>query len=333
MSTFDKNSKHRLSLESISCAAKTIDPVFLNMPQFVSNGLSAKLGCELTLKLETANPIGSFKGRGASFFIQQIVASGRVRPMVCASAGNFGQALAYACRTQDLPLTVFASVHANPLKVAKMRGFSATVILEGEDFDSAKLAAHQWATDNNAWLVEDDREPEISEGAGTIGVELLARGDFFDAILIPLGNGALLTGIARWIKVHAPATKIFGVCSVKAPAMHNSWQSGKDGKASRIIEYPTAQTIADGIAVRIPIPEAVSDMNGIVDDVYLVQESSILTAMKMLLEEERILSEPAGAVGLAALVEHPELNRYKRIATTICGSNMTQEQIKAYLFS
>lgn len=98
MSTFDTNTNHRLSLENIAAAAKTIDPVFLNMPQFKSDGLSAKLGCELTLKLETANPIGSFKGRGASFFIQQAVASGRARSMVCASAGNFGQALAYTCR-------------------------------------------------------------------------------------------------------------------------------------------------------------------------------------------------------------------------------------------
>jgi threonine dehydratase len=317
--------QHRLSLDNISLAAKAIDPVFLNSPQFISDGLSTKFGCTLTLKLETANPIGSFKG--ASFFIQQVIASNRVRPMVCASAGNFGQALAYACRSHGLPLTVFASIHANPLKIAKMRAFGATVILEGEDFDAAKLAAHQWATKHNAWMVEDGRELEISEGAGSIAVELLQRGDTFDAILIPLGNGALLTGIARWIKAHAPSTKVFGISSVHAPAMHDSW------KAHRIIEYPTAQTIADGIAVRIPIPEAVSDMNNIVDDVYLINESSIITAMKLLHEEERLLAEPAGAVGLAALVEHPTLRAFKRVATIVCGNNITQDQQRSHLFT
>ena len=317
---------HRLSLEHISLAAKTMDPVFLNSPQLQSEALSKELGCDVTLKLETANPIGSFKGRGASFFIQQAVAAGRVQPMVCASAGNFGQALAYACRSNGLPLTVFASVHANPLKIAKMRGFGATVILEGEDFDAAKFAAQKWAIKNNAAMIEDGRIPEISEGAGSIGVELLARGESYDAILIPLGNGALLTGIARWIKAHAPATKIFGVSSVRAAAMHDSW------KAGRIIEYPEARTIADGLAVRIPIPEAVADMNGIVDDVYLVEEPSILAAMKLLFRDERIISEPAAAAGIAALIEHSQIGSYRRIATVICGNNMTQEQIRTYLF-
>ncbi len=318
---------HRLSLENISLASTSIDPVFLNTPQFKSENLSKEFACDLTLKLETTNPIGSFKGRGASFFLKQILASNRVRPMVCASAGNFGQALAYVCRSYNLPLTVFASIHANPLKIVKMRNFGATVILEGEDFDAAKFAAQKWATEHNAWMIEDGREPEISEGAGSIGVELLARGEIFDAILIPLGNGAFLTGIARWVKAHAPATKIFGISSVHAPAMRDSWT------AKRIIKYPTAKTIADGIAVRIPIPEAVSDMNGIVDDVYLVDDSSILTAMKLLFTHERLIAEPAGAAGLASLIDHPELKSYKRIATIICGNNMTVEQTKTYLVS
>src|ERR1700761_378828 len=148
---------HRLSLDKIAQAARSIDPVFLHSAQFVSEGLSAKFGCELTLKLETANPIGSFKGRGASFFVERLAASGRVKPMVCASAGNFGQALAYACRAHGLPLTIFASLHANPLKVAKMRGFGADVKLDGEDFDAAKIAAVQWAEENDAYMVEDGR--------------------------------------------------------------------------------------------------------------------------------------------------------------------------------
>ena len=137
--------------------------------------------------------------------------------------------------------------------------------------------------------------------------------------------GALLTGVARWMKAHSPETRIIGISSVHAPAMHDSW------KAGRIIESTEARTIADGIAVRIPIPEAVWDMNGIVDDVFLVEESSIHAAMKLLLEEERLIVEPAGAVGVAALVEHAGLREYSRGATVLCGSNMTQEQIKTWL--
>jgi threonine dehydratase len=318
---------HRLSLDNIREAARSIDPVFLHTPQFVSEGLSARFGCELTLKLETANPIGCFKGRGASFFVNRVAASGSVTPMVCASAGNFGQALAYACRAHGFPLTVFASVHADSLKVTKMRGFGADVRLEGEDFDAAKIAAVRWAEQKGACMVEDGRQTEIAEGAGSIGVELLASGKSFDAILLPLGNGALLTGVARWVKAHSPATHVIGVSSVHAPAMHDSW------KAGRIIEHQEARTIADGIAVRIPIPEAVWDMNGIVDDILLVEESSIHAAMKLLLEQERLIVEPAGVVGVAALVQHVGLKEYRRIATVLCGSNTTQEQIKTWLLA
>jgi threonine dehydratase len=319
------NKAHRLSLDNIASAARSIDPVFLHTPQFVSESLSARFGCELTLKVETINPIGCFKGRGASFFVERMAASGRVTPLVCASAGNFGQALAYACRAHGFPLTVFASVHANPLKVTKMRGFGADVRLEGEDFDAAKILAARWAEENGACMVEDGRQTEIAEGAGSIGVELLASGKSFDAVLLPLGNGALLTGVGRWIKAHSPETRVIGISSVHAPAMHDSW------KAGRIIECKEARTIADGIAVRIPIPEAVWDMNGIVDDVFLVEESSIRAAMRLVLEEERLIVEPAGVVGVAALVEHAGLREYRRVGTVVCGSNMTGEQIKTWL--
>ena len=316
---------HRLSLENIAEAARTIDPVFLHSPQFMSEGLSKHFGCSLTLKLETANPIGSFKGRGASFYVDQMVAAGNVTPMVCASAGNFGQAMAYACRTHGLPLIVFASIHANPLKIAKMRAFGAEVRLAGEDFDAAKLAAANWASENGASMVEDGRQPEISEGAGSIGVELLAAGKPFDAILLPLGNGALLTGVARWIRAHSPATQVIAVSSVHAAAMHDSFKSG------HIVEYQQAPTIADGIAVRVPIPEAVEDMKGIVDDVLLVEEASILEAMKLVLQHERLIVEPAGVVGIAALLEHPKLNAHNHIATVLCGNNLTEDQIRTWL--
>ena len=185
--------------------------------------------------------------------------------------------------------------------------------------------AARWAKENGATLVEDGRQPEIAEGAGSIGVELLASGKSFDAILLPLGNGALLTGVARWVKAHSPGTQILGVSSVHAPAMHDSW------KAGRILEYNEAPTIADGIAVRIPIPAAVSDMHGIVDDVLLVEESSIHAAMKLLLEEERLIIEPAGAAGIAALLQHPALKQYSRIAAVLCGNNLTHEQIQSWL--
>jgi threonine dehydratase len=168
-----------------------------------------------------------------------------------------------------------------------MRAFGAEVRLEGEDFDGAKFAAKRWAAENGALMVEDGRQPEISEGAGTIGLELLERGDAFDAVLVPLGNGALLTGVARWVKAHAPGTRVIGVSSVRAAAMRDSWLAG------RVVEYAEAKTIADGIAVRVPIAEAVEDMRGIVNEVVLVEEASIHAAMRLVMEAERLVVERA----------------------------------------
>ncbi len=310
---------HRLSLENIAEASRRIDPVFLHTPQYVSEGLSALFDCTLTLKIETLNPAGSFKGRGASYFTQKLETAAR---LVCASAGNFGQALAYCCRAKGIPLTVFAAVNANPLKVAKMREFGAEVLLEGEDFDEAKLAAAKWAQEHDAYLVVDGLQKEIAEGAGSLGVELLAAGTTYDVVVLPLGNGALLTGVARWVKAHSPGTRIIGVSSLHARAMHDSWKSG------RIVTAADARTIADGIAVRIPIPEAVEDMQGLVDDVVLVSEESLQMAMQHLLLRERLLIEPAGAAAVAALLGYPELCRGLRAAIPACGGNLTTEQIR-----
>jgi threonine dehydratase len=250
---------------------------------------------------------------------------GDTRSVVCASAGNWGQAMAYACRAQGLPIVVYASVNANPLKVTRMKALGADVQQEGNDFDAAKDAAKSYANSINGWMVEDGLEPEISEGHGTLAIELLARGDAFDAMTIPLGNGALLIGVARWIKSASPATRVLGVSAVGADAMEKSW------RGNRIVSTRAADTIADGIAVRVPIPEAVDDMQGLVDDVLLVTDAHIVKAMRLVYEHAGLLLEPAGAVGVAAIVAHRAQFAGKNVATVLCGSNIAEAQIKEYL--
>ena len=185
----DPNPDHRLSLEAIAEAASTIDPVFLHSPQYECGPLSAQLGCELTLKVETANPIRSFKGRGADYFLTKVVGRGSKRDLVCASTGNFGQAMAYACRKHARDLVVFADKHANPLKVEAIQALGAEVRLQGEDFDAAKTLAKEHCEGTGAWMVEDGREPEVSEGAGSIAVELMDGDTADDAVIVPVGNG------------------------------------------------------------------------------------------------------------------------------------------------
>ncbi len=315
---------HRLSLANIARSVSAIPPEFLNSAQYDCEPLSAALGCALTLKIDFANPIRSFKGRGASFFISEYLRRGQSRAIVCASAGNWGQAMAYACRAVQLPIVIYASIYANPLKIERMRALGAEVRLAGQDFDAAKDAAKEYARSIDGWMVEDGLEVEISEGHGTLAIELLAHAAAFHAVLIPLGNGAMLNGMARWIKAVAPATRVLGVCASTADAMEKSWRDQK------LHISASADTIADGIGVRVPIAEAVEDMRGIVDDVLLVSDAQIVQAMRLVYAHTGFQLEPAGAVGVAAIVAHSPQFVGKRVATVLCGSNVTAAQFSAY---
>ena len=312
----------RLSLDRIARAAREIDGVFLHSPQFRAESLGEALGVDLRLKVESVNPIRSFKGRGADFFVREITDT--AQPLVCASAGNFGQGMAYAARRRGMTLDVFASIRANPLKIARMRAFGATVNQAGDDFDAAKDAARAYASAAGARYVEDGREPAISEGAGSIGVELLDWRDGFDTLLVPLGNGALLGGVGTWVRAHAPGVRIVGVCAEGAPSMERSWREG------RVIETESADTISDGIAVRVPIVEALGDLSGVVDDVLLVDDLTTIDAMRRIFSHLGLVVEPAGAVGVAALMTHRAQFVGTRVATILCGGNLTLTQISDY---
>jgi threonine dehydratase len=315
--------QHRLSVENIERAAREIDAVFTHTPQFNCEPLSSELGATLTLKLETLNPIRSFKGRGADFFMSETQHSLQDQQLVCATAGNFGQAMAYACRKRSRHLIIYSATNANPLKIERMRSLGAEVRQEGDNFDGSKESAKAFCASTGAHFVEDGRDIAISEGAGSIAVEMMQRRTF-DTVLVPLGNGALITGMARWIKHVAPDVRIIGVSSATADAMEASWRSGT------VIERPSANTIADGIAVRTPVPEALEDMKGLVDDVVLVSEEALLRGMKIMFDRAGLVIEPAGIAGVAAVLEHQQL-RSERLATVLCGSNLTSEQINTWL--
>lgn len=314
--------ENRLKLKQIELAMQVIDPVFLNTPQFRCEALEEILGCRLVVKVETINPIRSFKGRCASFLVANIP---DCRSLVVASAGNLGQALAYACRAKGIKLIVYASTNANDLKVERMRALGAEVRLYGADFDAAKQKAKSFALENNIYLVEDSLDPLTGEGAGTIGLELLRWPEPFDSILVALGNGGMLTGVGRWVKANSPETQIIGVAAAGAPAMAESWRTG------RIIEHAAINTIADGIGVRIPIPEVLEDMKGIVDDAVVVSDDLMLVAMSLLHQHLGIVVEPSGAAGLAAILSDKERFKGNLVAIVICGGNLTPRQIGQWL--
>jgi threonine dehydratase len=206
-----------------------------------------------------------------------------------------------------------------------MRALGAKVRQVGEDFDAAKLEAKRFATAHGLTEAEDGRQPEFAEGAATIGVELLTHPEPLDALAIPLGNGALLTGIGRWVKAHSSRTLVIGVSAAGAPAMERSWRTGQN------VELPRIETIADGIGVRVPIPEAVADMRGLVDDVLLVEDAAIIEAMRLAHRHVGVVLEPAGAAGLAVILAHRERFTGQTVGTIFCGGNLTPEQMRTWL--
>ncbi len=302
-----------LRVENIDEAARCVDPAFLNSPHVVDASMTRRIGRELILKLEIFNPVRSFKGRGADFFMRDIDPDTRV---VCASAGNFGQAIAYAASARGIRASVFCAEGANPVKVARIRDLGAQVRLGGADFDAAKDAARAYADGGEGRLfVEDGHEPRISEGAGTIAAELapLQPG----VIFVPVGNGALISGIGCWMKARSPGTRIVGVCAAGAPAMAESWRRGS------LVTSAEVATIADGVAVRVPIPSALEWMSELVDDMILIDDAQLREALRMARDTTGLILEPSGALGIAAALQ--DRNPDQKPATIVTGSNFSAD--------
>jgi threonine dehydratase len=296
-----------LEPDAIRAARSSIDPVFLDTPQYVHEGLSARLGVPVVVKVETANPIRSFKGRGTSVVVRALAREERIspdRPIVCASAGNFGQGIAYAARALGIPAVVFASRVANAGKVARMRALGADVVQVGDDFDAAVDAARAHAARGGGALVVDGDDARIAAGAATMAIELTESGAAAGlpapaVVSIPVGNGALVNGVGSWLRTAAPACRIVGVQAEGAAAMTLSWRAG------RPIDTPSVATDADGIAARVAIPSAVAAMAGRVDEMRLVTEDAIHAAQRELTTELGITVEGAAAASWAGLLVGP----------------------------
>ena len=294
----------QLEAESLRASAARIPPEFRDSPQYVHEGLSARAGRPVIVKVETVNPIGAFKGRGTWLAIHELAGEGSLgagKPVVVASTGNFGQGVAHAARVHGIPAVVFSDENANPLKIARMRSFGAQVILAGHDFDAAREAAAAYAQEHAAFLLIDGREPWVAAGAASMAIEITdaaARGELPmpASAWIPVGNGALIIGVGAWLRHAAPDCRVVGVQSDAAPSMTLSWRE------HRPIETPTAATYADGIASRVPVPEALEMMVGRVDEMDLVSETEIHDAQTELTSALGITVEGAAAAGWAGLL-------------------------------
>lgn len=311
----------RLAPQTIAAARTRIHPEFLDSPQLENPELSRATGARLLCKIEILNPVGCFKGRGADSFIGTLPSN--LKTLVTASAGNFGLALVHAAQRRGIAVIVYAAKTASAAKLERMRQAGGQVELHGLDFDEAKEHARAAAARMNLIFVEDGQDPAIASGAGTIAMELTRDNHSIGTMLVPLGNGALLAGIGCWMRAHSPRTRIIGVCAEGAPAMAESWRARAARSTARV------NTIADGIAVRVPVPEALADLDGVVDDVVLVSEDAIKQALHLVHRHLDLVAEPAAVAGIAALLSHASLAR-GLVCTPITGGNATMEQLREW---
>jgi threonine dehydratase len=301
-----------LTPAEIIAARAAIDPAFLDSPVVRHPALDEALGCTVELKVETLNPIRCFKGRGTEAVLDALTP--RPRGVVAASSGNFGQGIAWSARRRGIAATIFVPAAANPLKVEAMRRLGAVVHAVDPGVDGAD-AARASASGGDLVYVEDGARPEIAAGAGTIAQELTADGHAPDAVLVQIGDGALVAGIGSWLKANAPGTRVIGITAASSPAMAESVAAGQP------VERP-ADTIADGMAVTKPIPGALEQVRAATDEILAVSEDGILAAMRLLVERAGVLAEPSGAAGVAALMEHGERFRGLTVVALITGSNL-----------
>lgn len=281
-----------------------------------SKTFSSMSRANVYLKLENLQSTGSFKARGAYNKIKNLSKEELDRGVVCASAGNHAQGVAYAAGLIGVKATVFMPVFTPPLKVIATRGYGAEVVLQGDTFDDAYAAAMTYKEKSGAVFVHPFDDPFIIAGQGTIGLELFHQLENIDDVLIPIGGGGMIAGVAIALKEMNPDIRIIGVEAEGAQSMKLSLQEGKPNTLTSV------HTIADGIAVKTPGHLTYEATRKYVDDLVLVNDAEIAHTAYLLLQRAKILAEPAGVAAMAAVL-HKKLDLAGRnVIPIISGGNI-----------
>jgi threonine dehydratase len=237
--------------------------------------------------------------------------------IIAASAGNHAQGVAYAAAIKKIPCTIIMPKNASPAKVAATRSYGAKVILQGSNYDEAWAATQEIAKDEGKTIIHAFDDPEVIAGQGTIGIEILEDLPEVDKVYLPVGGGGLAAGIAIAIKSRSPQTKIIGVESKAFPAMKESRASGS------VQSMKTGYTIADGISVKQPGRLTFEIISRMVDDIVLIDDTSIVKTMFLLMERAKLVVEPAGAASLAYLLSNTkDSDKNKKVVSLLSGGNV-----------
>lgn len=305
-----------LTFEDIQEAYDILKPVVRYTPLERSKTFSQILKTNVYLKQENLQTTGSFKIRGAYNKISHLTKQERMHGVVCASAGNHAQGVAHASTLMGLNSTVFMPIYTSPTKIIATKSYGAKVVLEGITYDDAADAAKKYANEKKITFVHAFNDTFVIAGQGTIGIEIFEVLPKVDVVLVPIGGGGLISGIALALKTLKPDVRVIGVEAEGAQSMKRSLEENK------IVMLKSMLTIADGIAVKTPQDLTFSLAKNYVDEVVTVNDEEIANALYMLLQRTKLVVEPAGAVGLAALLSKKVLFPKKNVVVVLSGGNI-----------
>ncbi|ELZ37120.1 threonine dehydratase [Halorubrum distributum JCM 9100] len=306
-----------LSLADIREARERVSGVARHTPLERSRSFSEMSGADLHLKLENFQRTGAFKIRGAMNRIQTLSDAEREAGVVTASAGNHAQGVALAASRAGVDATVVMPKFAPVSKVKATRGYGASVRLEGVDYDEAQAYAHRLEQEEDRTYVHAFDDPVVMAGQGTLGLEIVDDCPELDTVVVPIGGGGLISGVAVAIKAQLPDVRVVGVQAEGAASAAKSLEAGE------VTEIDSVDTIADGIATRSVGEETLEVMAEYVDEVVTVDDREIALALTLLLERAKTLVEGAGAVALAAVLSDAfEYDDGETIVAALCGGNI-----------
>jgi threonine dehydratase len=309
----------------VTRAAAAIAGAITKTPLVPAPSLSEAAGCEVWLKLETQHPTGSFKERGALNKLLALNANERGAGVVAMSAGNHAQGVAYHARRLGIPATIVMPEGTPFTKIDRTEGLGATVVLEGDSLVAARRAADALARERGLVPVHPYDDPTVIAGQGTIALEMLADQPALDTLIVPIGGGGLISGIAVAAKALRPEIEIIGVQSALYPAMVEVL-SGRPADIGT-----AAATLAEGIAVKEPGLLTRQIVAALVADIVLADDPAIEAAIEHLVDREKLVVEGAGAAGVAALLGNSERFRGKRVGIVITGGNIDARLLASVL--
>jgi len=304
-----------VTYDDIVNAQKAQDDVIRKTSLTFSDTFTKLTGSKVYLKNEFEQKTGSFKLRGAYYKIKTLSEEEKRNGVVAASAGNHAQGVAFASALEKINCTIIMPKNASPAKVAATRGYGATVVLEGKNYDESWTKAQEIAKTTGATIIHAFDDSQIIAAQGVIGLEIIEQLPDVDEIYVPIGGGGLASGVLTAVKSKNPNVKIIGVQSKSFPSMKNSLDSGNIETIDGIF------TVADGISVKTPGKQTFEIIKEMIDEIVLVDDDEILKAIFLLMERSKSVVEPAGAAGLAYLISKKP-SPGKKVVPILCGGNV-----------